>query len=177
MQPNEVLIKGFDGVKKKYCFIPLTKKEANYVLYTLTGSVIESAGGSMGAWKALVADLPSDMSKEAVQAVVEKEGWGSALTVARSYFKAVPHEVFWDVASRVLRGCTILASTGVVTIKGLDDCDYFDDCPEEMFIAVLRGLGVSYGNFFKRLKAALLKAPPKDTEPPSTGTAKEPLAE
>lgn len=173
MQPNEIIIKGIDGVKKKYCFIPLTKKEANYVLYTLTGSAIESAGGSMEALRELVADLPSDMDKEAARAIVEKKGWGAVLTIARSYFKAVPHEVFWDVASRVLRGCTILSEAKVVKIENLDDCDYFDDCPDEMFIAVARGLGVSYGNFFKRLKAAMPKKPPKDTEPLSTRATKD----
>jgi hypothetical protein len=68
--------------------------------------------------------------------------------------KGLEYDVFIDLAKTLLRGTIIMPNPDVdkfETIDNLEECEYYIDKPEEMYVAVFEALKANYPKSFSRL--------------------------
>jgi hypothetical protein len=64
-------------------------------------------------------------------------------------------ELFWELASRLLRNATVFSEDKIIEIKSLDNTEYFDDRQDEMYWAVYHAVQANYPKFFSGLMEKL----------------------
>jgi hypothetical protein len=148
-------ITGLDGIEKTYTFVPLVRMEAAEVLNTTVRSVLATLEKSTEAAALLFSE--SGGGDEQELAVMAK--------VAASAFQALTFKEFWGTARKLLRGCVIMApNMPVIEIKSLDDCDYFTEHPEELYVACFKAVMVTFPNFFSHAMAKIVAFFARDKE-------------
>jgi hypothetical protein len=147
-------ITGLDGVEKTYTFVPLVRMEAAEVLNTTVRSVLATLEKSTEAAALLFSESGGAEKELSIMA-----------KVAASAFQALTFKEFWGTARKLLKDCVIMApGMPVVEIKSLDDCDYFTEHPEELYIACFKALTVTFPNFFSQAVSKLSAFIPRDKE-------------
>lgn len=94
-----------------------------------------------------------------IASVADPDGGGLNISNIGTAMKMLDFETFHELAKILLRGATVKPDPDnlkkIIPIKNLDDCDYFLDCPEEIYIAVYHALRANYPKSFSRLASKL----------------------
>jgi len=121
-------VKGFSG-ESAYNLEPLTRRESMEVFH-----------------KAF------QMVARAMDAVTETDSEMGALL---SVIKTLDSDTIWDIAKAVLREAVIVNEKGKFEITDLDESDYFDDRPEEFYLALAHAIKENYPKVFFTLQETL----------------------
>lgn len=120
-------IKNLSGEQVTYNLLPLKRKEAAYVSHTFLQTLLRGfAKASQGGQEALL----------------------DALSM-------VEFDTLWDLASILLRDAEIHTPNGIERIDNLDRTEYFEDRPEELYMAVAYGIKENYPGVFSRVRGLL----------------------
>lgn len=119
-------VKTLEG-EKQYVFVALTRRDAMEVFHGVLSTVI-------GA----VTEISTADKDNATDEVF-------------SALRKIDFETVWSLASKLLK----FAMLDGVEIKDLDDTDYFDDRPEELYLAVFHAIRLNWPGVFEKLKNAL----------------------
>lgn len=131
-----------DGREVKYQLTALKRKEAALVFHntlrTLLSSFLEAGEDGSNTQAAFVGAL-----------------------------RNFEFDLFWDLASRLLKNCMVFADDKIVEIKSIDLTDYFDDRQDEMYWAVFHAVKANFPKFFSGLMEKLGFDPetPEETPP------------
>lgn len=139
---NQRKIKGLDGVEKTYTFSPLVRRDAAWIQYesaglisTLISKLTEKDGGAERLLKTFSSAGSGSLGVDDVFAFAD---------LARTIYETVPFEKLWATASLVLRGAIIQGESMTVRVEDLDECDYFNGKLDEVILATVKGIGVSF---------------------------------
>lgn len=132
MQPEKheivVDIKSFiTGETKVYKFVPLKRKEAAEVFHNTLLAILSVVGNS----------------------TTEKES--SGLQSIMAALKGIDFETFWSLAEKLLAFVIIDNEE----IKDINETDYFNENPEELYLAVFHAILSNYPSVFGKLQGIL----------------------
>jgi hypothetical protein len=120
-------IKNLSGEQVTYNLLPLKRKTAAYVSHRFLQTLLRGfAKAAQGGQEALLEAL-SD----------------------------IDFDTLWDLASTILKDAEIHHMNGVEKISDLDESEYFEENPEELYLAVAHGVRENYPKFFSRIKGLL----------------------
>lgn len=119
-------IKTLDGTKK-FCFVPLRRREAAKVFHNSVKLIVEA-----------LANIGTSINNE----TVNPEGLSRAL-------KVLDFDLLWDLAEKICK-LMIVDGNDVADIE-----DYFGENPEELYLVLFHGIRLNYpkqcGQIMKRL--------------------------
>ena len=125
------LLRGSDG-EKLYKFRILTRREAARVFHNSIKLILKALSGLSG----------DDKSTKIVEAI-----------------DSLDFDHVWNLAKVLLKNCIISPNMEnpqhMITISNLDETDYFDDCREELYIALYYSLKANYPKSFSRVAEKL----------------------
>ena len=126
-------ITNLGGEKKQYFLQPLKRKTAAHVAHTFLQTLFR---GLSKAGRA------------------EDEDKQSAVLDA---IASIEFETLWGLASELLRNSTIQQGVGkpIIQIDTLENTDYFEDNPDELYQAVFFGVKENFPKVFSRVRASL----------------------
>jgi len=127
MEPLNIKFKTLDDREVEYQLTPLKRKEAALVFHNTLVVVLKAMGE--------------------VSADEDKQG---ALLKA---LDVLDFETVWGLASKLLRNSIIKSDKGFVEVKNLDECDYFTDRPDEMYLAIFHAVKANFPKFFSGMMA------------------------
>jgi hypothetical protein len=117
----------FEGEEVTYNLLPLKRKNAAYVSHRFLQTLLKGfAKAAKGGQEALLEAL-----------------------------SAIEFDVLWDLASILLKGAEIHGAGGIARIDNLDESEYFEDRPEELYLAVFNGVKENYPGVFSRVRGLL----------------------
>ena len=130
-------VKTLDG-EKLYTFRLLKKKEAARIYHTAVSAILSAIAQAAG---------------------------GEGPTAKLEAIKAIDFDTFWGLAHTLLKGCVIRENPDnpddMVQVNDLDECEYFDDLREELYIAVYYGLKANFPKSWGRIEKAMGDFGPK----------------
>jgi len=121
-------VKGFSG-ESAYNLEPLTRRESMEVFHKSAQIIAQAVG--------LVTE--SDTEMKALSSVV----------------KSLDPGTLWSIAKAVFREAVIVNENGKFEITDLDESDYFDNRPEEFYLALAYAIKENYPKVFFTLQEAL----------------------
>lgn len=124
-------IKNLEGKEKKYFLQPLRRKDAAFVAHTFLRSLLKGLSG-----------------------VTAKGGGQAALLQALS---DIDFDLLWGMAEVLLRYSTIKQGKDnpIIEIEDLNETDYFERNPEELYMAVFNGVKENYPEVFTKVRGVL----------------------
>ncbi|NIV93793.1 hypothetical protein GWN42_13590 [candidate division KSB1 bacterium] len=124
------VLTNLSGEKVEYDLQPLKRKDAAYVAHTFLQTILKALSGAIAG---------SGDSNEKAKAVVDS-------------LSKIDFETIWSMASILLKYARIKTENGIVEINDLDECDYFAENPDELYLAVYHGILENYPKVFSRVR-------------------------
>jgi hypothetical protein len=134
MRDLEVEVKTLEGVKK-YSFVALRRKEAARVFHGVLEVVIVA-----------VANIAEANSQDERAAAIMRA------------VKTLDFETFWGLARTLLRFVIVDGKE----IQDIEETDYFEDRPEELYIATVHAILENWPKLFSRVRESLTGFDPSD---------------
>ena len=116
-------IKNISGDEKVYNLLPLKRKEAAWVAHTFLRTLLRSL---------------SD--------IINKGGQEALFDALAS----IDFSTIWRLGGILLKNAEIRCPDRIVRIDDLEECEYFEDNPEELYLAIFHGVKENYPNFFSK---------------------------
>lgn len=126
-------ITGLSG-KSGYILEPLTRRESLKIFHAAVETVVSGLGSVL-----------SGFGKS--QEISEDKLLGA--------LKALDFDKLYDIGRATLRAAVIVNDAGKFDINQLDESDYFDDRPEEFYLAIAYAIKENFPNVFFTLTRAL----------------------
>lgn len=129
---GKAVVKTLDG-EKLYKFRLLKRREAAKIYHTSVQTVVKLIAGAVGA----------DTVEAKLLAI-----------------DSLDFDTIWNLASVLLKDCVVIPNMENMQYmiplgSNLDDCDYFNDNNEELYIAIYHALRVNFPKSFSRLEKRL----------------------
>jgi hypothetical protein len=119
--------------RKQYDLVPLTRKDAAYVMHSSLRTVLKGLAEASG-----------------------KSTSGFDTSALLKALSEIEFETLWSIARVILRGAQIknvVKGQGEITlIDDLDDTDYFTENPDELYLAVYHGVIENYPKVFSKVR-------------------------
>ena len=128
---------------KEYEFLALSRKEAMKVYHESLSSIAQVVSKA-------VQSLQIDRGNLGKSKIDLGAGAGGLL----SGVAGIPFEKLWEVAEHLFKGAIL----GGEELGPLESCDYFDDKPEEFYIALYHAIRLNYPMVFSQVQKLLTKA-------------------
>jgi hypothetical protein len=128
-KPNDIVVQAqtLTG-KKEYRFVPLKRKDAACVFHNTLLTLVSA-----------LADVSGQVSAEDRTAAFLRA------------LKTLDFDTLWALAEKLLR-FSILDNE---EIKDINETEYFDEKPEELYLAVFHAIVENYPGFFGKIRQAL----------------------
>lgn len=127
-------IKNLEGKEKKYFLQPLRRKDAAFVAHNFLRALLKGLSG-----------------------INQRKMKGDGQAALLQALSDIDFDLLWGLAEVMLRYSTIKQGKDnpIIEIEDLNETDYFDENPEELYLAVFNGIKENFPKVFTKVRGLL----------------------